>query len=47
MEETVTITKKEYKNLIEADRLLFALERAGVEKWYGYELAQELLEEDE
>ena len=47
MEETVTITKKDYDNLVEADRFLKCLESVGVDGWYGYELAQDLLEENE
>jgi hypothetical protein len=45
VEETVTITKKDYDNLVEADRFLKCLESVGVDGWYGYELAQDLLEE--
>jgi hypothetical protein len=34
-------------NLIEAERWLTSLESVGVDGWYGYELAQDLLEENE
>lgn len=47
MEETVTITKKKYEYLIEADSFLKCLKSVGVDGWYGYELAQDLLEEIE
>lgn len=36
MEEKVEISKNEYKNLIDSDLLLKALEAAGVDNWDGY-----------
>lgn len=38
-EETVTITKKQYAELLSNQEKLWALEAAGVEKWEGYEAA--------
>lgn len=47
MEETITITKKEYDQLVEDQRFLYALQGAGVDNWEGYSYALELLEEDD
>lgn len=44
-EETITITKKEYKKLVEDSAFLDALSAAGVDNWDGYDHAQEILEE--
>ncbi len=41
MEETVTISKKEYEKLLKDSRFLQALEAAGVDNWEGYEFAFE------
>lgn len=38
-EETVTIPKSRYAELLAAQEKLWALEAAGVEKWEGYEAA--------
>ena len=47
-EETVTITRKEYEALLQAERKLRALEWGGVDNWQGYDYAMELMgEEDE
>lgn len=35
-EETVTITKEEYKELLRDQSMLFNLEFAGVASWEGY-----------
>jgi phage pi2 protein 07 len=40
-EETVTISKEEYDELLEAQRFLDCLEHQGVDNWSGYEFAQE------
>lgn len=40
-EETVTITKKEYEELLESQRWLNCLENAGVDNWSGYDYACE------
>jgi len=45
IEETVTISKKEYEALLDRDQFLSALERAGVDNWEGYGYAQDLLDE--
>jgi len=47
MEDTITISKKEYESLLEDSNWLNALENAGVDNWDGYSFAQELLEEDQ
>lgn len=44
-EQTITITVKEYENLLAAQRELIALQNAGVDNWPGYEYAMELLQE--
>lgn len=41
--KTVTITEEEYTRLIMAERWLNCLEAAGVDKWAGYEYAQEMM----
>lgn len=50
-EELITITKKEYDSLKEAQLTLRCLEDAGVDNWqgidYAYELKRELLRLDE
>ena len=40
-EETVTITLKEYDNLLKRDFKLICLEGAGVDNWEGYDYAME------
>lgn len=40
-EETVTISKEEYDELLESQRFLYCLEAQGVDNWDGYEFAQE------
>lgn len=39
MEDTVTITRKRYEDLLEARDLLKALEDEGVDRWEGYDEA--------
>jgi hypothetical protein len=46
MTETVTITKKEYEELLEDQKMLNALQDAGVDNWEGYDYAMELLNEE-
>ena len=46
-EEMITITKKEYDELLNQIRFLYCLEAAGVDNWDGYDYAQELRDEDE
>lgn len=43
--ETITIDKKRYDELIEAEAKLRALEAAGVDNWQGYNYAMEILNE--
>jgi hypothetical protein len=45
MEETVTISKEEYDELVADSKFLLALRGAGVDNWEGYSLAQETLKE--
>jgi len=40
-EEMITISKKLYDQLVESDRILDALNAAGVDNWEGYEFAME------
>lgn len=47
MDETVTITKREYESLLEDVNKLRALEGAGVDNWEGYSYAMELLHGEE
>jgi len=47
MEETVTISKKEYESLLEDSEKLSALEAAGVDNWEGYDDAMEMMQEME
>lgn len=44
-DETVTITKKEYDQLIEDSRILDALRWARVDNWQGYDDAMTRLQE--
>jgi hypothetical protein len=44
-DETVTIPKAEYKELLEESKWLMCLEAAGVDSWEGVEYAQEMMEE--
>lgn len=46
-EDTITITKKEYADLLEARGFLNALRNAGVDNWDGYGYAQEDLYGDD
>ena len=45
VEETVTITKGEYEDLLSDVEFLGCLQAAGVDNWGGYEHAQEMMEE--
>ena len=47
MEETVTISKKEYESVLEDSKKRTALENAGVDNWQGYDYAMELMREME
>ena len=47
MEETVTITKSEYEQLIEEVEWLHDLEQAGVDNWSGMEYAIQIRRERE
>ena len=41
--EEITISKAEYENLIQDQKMLRALERAGVDNWDGFDFALESL----
>ncbi len=41
MEETITITKKEYQELLDDQQFLISLQGAGVDNWEGYDIAIE------
>lgn len=43
--ETIIITVREYKRLIEDSELLLCLERTGVDNWSGWDIARELRDE--
>lgn len=48
MEETITITRKEYKKLLEDSDKLRCLENSGVDNWEWYDEAmKEFYAEDE
>lgn len=46
IEDTVTITKKEYLRLIEDSDWLGYLKAAGVDNWDGFDYARELRDAD-
>lgn len=43
--DSVTISRSEYEELLEAEEMLFALQAAGVDNWEGYSHALEILAE--
>ena len=45
MDSTITISTKEYEDLLEDSKFLDALRQAGVDNWEGYSFAQDLLDE--
>ena len=45
LEKTITITEKEYNQLIKGQEFLQSLEAAGVDNWEGYDYALELIKE--
>ena len=46
-EETITIEKSEYLQLLKDSRWLECLNAAGVDNWQGIDVAQEMWREDE
>lgn len=46
MDETITITKKEYESLRADSKKLTYLEDYGVDNWQGYDDAMQLLSQD-
>ena len=47
MELNITISKKEYEELLKDQKLLQALQGAGVDNWSGYDYAIEMMQEME
>lgn len=47
MNETITIPKSEYDQLLEDQKWLYCLEAAGVDNWDGFDYAKDLLSERE
>ena len=47
MELNITISKKEYEELLEDQKLLQCLQGAGVDNWDGYDYAMEMMKEME
>jgi hypothetical protein len=47
MELNITISKKEYEELLEDQKLLRCLQDAGVDNWSGYDYAMEMMKEME
>lgn len=45
MEETVTISKEEYEELLESQKILDALYAGGVDNWEWYDASLEAIEE--
>lgn len=43
----LTLSQEEYEELLESDKMLSALERAGVDNWEGYDFAIELMNDDD
>lgn len=46
-QETITITKSEYDELIKDSKMLECLDVCGVDNWEGYDIALEYLEDVE
>jgi len=46
MVDEVTISKKEYEELVEDSKFLEALRGAGVDNWEGYDMAFEIMEDE-
>ena len=47
MEETITISKKEYEELLKDSQFLDCLQGAGVDNWQGYDDAVQMMKEME
>lgn len=45
-EESIIVSKKEYKELLRSEQKLNALEAAGVDNWQGYDDAMDILREE-
>lgn len=45
MDETITISLKEYNELLKDSEFLSYLQGAGVDNWEGYDLAVEMMNE--
>jgi len=42
----VLVEKGEYEELLRLEEWMFALESAGIDNWDGYDVAQDILEEN-
>ena len=45
-EQTITISVERYKELLDTERFMRALEGAGVDNWEGYDIAIDYMDED-
>ncbi len=45
--ENISITQSEYSQLIKDQKLLYALQAAGVDNWEGYDTVLDILKENE
>lgn len=45
-DNTITIDREEYEQLLEDQAFLYALQAAGVDNWQGYVEAQEMMDEE-
>lgn len=45
--KTVVVLETEYESLVEQEKLLLALQSAGVDSWEGYDQAVEMFQEDD
>ena len=46
-EETITIPKKEYDELMHGSLFLSCLDAAGVDNWDGYDYAREMMDKED
>lgn len=47
LEPRISVTVKEYTQLLRSEAVLDALEAGGVDNWEGYDIAMQSLQEDE
>lgn len=46
MSEKIEIDREEYEELLAIQKFMRALEAAGVDNWEGYEIAQDMMENE-